>query len=72
VLAAQQRDGVIGDRGREGAVGRVGQVVPERQLDAVVRAADGDDHQTVGGVEAEEVRDDGEQRAGVADLDPGG
>ena len=60
LLAGQDRDGVRGDARRRLAVGWVGQVVPERDVDAVTGAAGPDDHEAVVGDEAEQVRDDGQ------------
>ena len=61
LLAGQHGDGVRGDAGRRLAVGRVGQVEPQRDLDAEPGAAGPDDHEAVAGDEAEQVRDDGQQ-----------
>ena len=46
------------------AVGRVGQVEPQCDLDAELGPAGSGDHEAVAGDEAEQVRDDGQQVSG--------
>ena len=70
-LRTDHADGVRGDVRRDPRTGRIGQVVAERDLDAVVRSL-GPDHDQAGlRHEAEQARHDREQRLGRsgADLD---
>ena len=60
VLVGQDGDRLAGDGLGQGAVGWVGQVEPERDVDPVPGPAGADDDQAVLGGEADQVRDDGE------------
>jgi hypothetical protein len=61
---------VRGDLGRCLGIGRVGQVVAERDLDAGGRRRGADYDQAALGGEAEQVRDDGQEAGRGADLQP--
>ena len=63
--------GVLGDvRGVDG-VWRVREVVPEGELDPGPRPADSHHDEALGGVEADQVRHDGQDVGRGADPDPG-
>ena len=64
------RGGVRGDLGGGAGVGRVGEVVAQRDLDPAVGWSGAEDDEAGLGGEAEQVRDDREQAGRVADPDP--
>ena len=62
--------GVRGDLRGGAGVGRVGEVVAQRDLDPAIRWSGAEDDEAGLGGEAEQVRDDREQAGRVADPDP--
>ena len=70
LVAGQDAGGVRGDLGGGAGVGRVGEVVAQRDLDPAIRWSGAEDDEAGLGGEAEQVRDDREQAGRVADPDP--
>ncbi len=59
---------VLGDGGGLGGLGRIGQVVAEREPHLSALRADADDDEAGLGGEAEQVRDDGDESGRGVDL----
>ena len=58
-----------GDGGRGVRVGRIGQVEAEGHVNPAAGLPGADDNEALGGGEAEQVRDDGQDRGGGADAE---
>ena len=67
----QHLGSVLGDVGRVDSIGRVGKVVAEGQLDPGPRPADPHHDEAFAGMEAEQVRHDGQDVGRGADPHPG-
>jgi hypothetical protein len=61
---------VLGDVSRQRGVGRVRQVVAEREHDAPAPRVKADDHHALARVEPQQMRDDGQEASHGADPDP--